>query len=181
MIRMHGGSMRLRGKKIVVLAGPGYEDLELHYPRLRLLEEGAEVLVAGIGDPEYKGKIGYPVRAERVAAPELADSYDGLIVPGGSAPDRMRLHAGAVALVRRMDELGRPIGAICHGPQLLISARVVEGRTLTSYASVKDDLVNARVKEWVDREVVVDRNLVTARVPNDLGPFMREFIALVAR
>jgi protease I len=170
--------MRLSGKKVVILAGPGYEDLELHYPRLRLLEEGAQVLIAGIGEAEYKGKVGYPVRCDRAAGPELADTHDGLIVPGGGAPDKMRMHAGACALVRRMNELGKPIGAICHAAQLLISAHVVEGRTLTSYASVKDDLVNARVKEWVDREVVVDHNLVTARVPNDLGPFMREFIAL---
>jgi protease I len=171
--------MRLKGKKVVVLAGPGYEDLELHYPRLRLLEEGAEVLVAGIGEAEYRGKIGYPVKCDRVAGPELAESHDALVVPGGTAPDKIRMHAGACALVRRMNELGRPIGAICHAAQVLISARVVEGRTLTSYASVKDDLENARAR-WIDREVVVDRNLVTARVPNDLGPFMRELIALIA-
>jgi protease I len=171
--------MRLDGKKVIVLAGPGYEDLELHYPRLRLLEEGAQVIVAGLGEPEYRGKVGYPVRCDRAAAPELADACDALVVPGGSAPDKMRLHAGAVALVRRVNEQKKPIAAICHGPQLLISARVVEGRTLTSYASVKDDLENARAK-WVDREVVVDGNLVTARVPGDLGAFMRALIDLVA-
>jgi protease I len=170
--------MRLKGKKVVVLAGPGYEDLELHYPRLRLLEEGAQVLVAGIGESEYKGKVGYPVKCDRVAGPELAEGYDALVVPGGGAPDKIRMHAGALALVRRMNELGRPIGAICHAAQVLISARIVEGRTLTSYASVKDDLENARAK-WIDREVVVDGNLVTARVPSDLGPFMRELIALI--
>src|SRR4051812_5843666 len=106
--------MRLSGKKFLILAGPGYEDLELHYPRLRLLEEGAEVLVVGIGDSEYRGKVGYPVRAEQAAAPELADGHQGLIVPGGHAPDKIRMHAGATALVRRMNELERPIGAICH-------------------------------------------------------------------
>jgi protease I len=172
--------MRLSGKKVIVLAGPGYEDLELHYPRLRLLEEGAEVRVAGIGEPEYKGKVGYPVKCDVVAGPELADGSDGLVVPGGGAPDKIRMHAGALALVRRMNELKRPIGAICHAQQVLISAGVVEGRTLTSYPSVKDDLVNARA-HWVDREVVVDGNLVTSRVPGDLGAFMRELIALLAR
>jgi protease I len=171
--------MKLNGKKIVVLAGPAYEDLELHYPRLRLIEEGASITIAGIGDAEYKGKIGYPVRCDQAAAPELADTHDGVIVPGGSAPDKIRMHPGACALVRRMNELGKPIGAICHAAQVLISARVVEGRTLTSYASVKDDLENARAK-WVDKEVVVDRNLVTSRVPNDLPAFMREFIARFA-
>jgi protease I len=169
--------MRLSGKKIVVLAGPAYEDLELHYPRLRLIEEGAEVKVVGIGDAEYKGKVGYPVKCDGIAVPELADTHDGVIVPGGSAPDKIRMHAGACALVRRMNELGKPIGAICHAAQVLISARVVEGRTLTSYESVRDDLENARAT-WVNREVVVDRNLVTSRVPSDLPAFMREFIAL---
>jgi protease I len=171
--------MKLNGKKIVVLAGPAYEDLELHYPRLRLLEEGAKITIAGIGDAEYKGKIGYPVKCDLAAAPELADTHDGVIVPGGSAPDKIRMHAGACALVRRMNELGKPIGAICHAAQVLISARVVEGRTLTSYASVKDDLENAGAK-WVDKEVVVDKNLVTSRIPNDLPAFMREFIARFA-
>ncbi len=171
--------MKLNGKKIVVLAGPGFEDLELHYPRLRLIEEGARVTIAGIGEAEYKGKVGYVVKSDVVAAPELADSHDGVIVPGGGAPDKMRMHAGACALVRRMNELGKPIGSICHAGQLLISARVVQGRTLTSYASVKDDLENAGAK-WVDQEVVVDKNLVTSRVPNDLPAFMREFIARFA-
>jgi protease I len=169
--------MRLSGRKIVVLAGPNYEDLELHYPRLRLLEEGAEIRVVGIGDPEYKGKVGYPVKCDGPAVPELADTHDGLIVPGGGAPDKIRMHAGACALVRRMNDLGKPIGAICHAAHVLISARIVEGRTLTSYESVKDDLENARAT-WVNRDVVVDRNLVTSRVPSDLPAFMREFIAL---
>jgi protease I len=171
--------MRLKGKKVVVLAGPGFEELELHYPRLRLLEEGAEVLVAGIGDGEYKGKYGYPVRCGEVATPELAETYDAVVVPGGHAPDKLRMHAGALALVRRMDELGKPVAAICHGPHVLISAGIVQGRVVTSYVSIKDDLANAEA-EWVDREVVVDRNLVTARVPNDLPAFMRELINLLA-
>src|SRR5258708_4821601 len=138
--------MRLKGKKVVLLAGPGYEDLELHYPRLRLLEEGAEVLVAGLGEAEYRGKVGYPVRADAEAAAELGEGRHALIIPGGGAPDQIRMHAGALALVRRMDAEGKPIGAICHAPHVLISAGIVDGRIVASYPA-------ERAQAACDREV----------------------------
>ena len=167
--------MRLRGKRILILVEEGYEDLEFHYPRLRMREEGAEVVVAGTGKPSYGGKRGTTARCDADVRELRAEDHDGLIVPGGWAPDRLRTSAAVLRLVRDMDRLHRPVAAICHGPQVLVSADVVRGRRVTSYVSVADDLRNAGA-EWTDAPVMVDGNLITSRVPEDLPDFCREII-----
>jgi protease I len=168
--------MRLKGRKVAVLAADFYEDLELWYPLIRLREEGADVTVVGPAAQEYKSKHGYPVKAHRGAKDVRAADFDGVVIPGGYAPDYMRRSPEMVSLVREMFKAGKPVAAICHAGWMLASAGVLEGRTVTSWFSIKDDMINAGA-EWTDREVVVDGNLITSRMPDDLPAFMREVIS----
>jgi len=170
--------MRLKGKTVAVLVEQDYQDLEVWYPTLRLREEGARVLHVGTGSAEsYKGKYGYPCKVDADAAYVESAELDGIVIPGGWAPDRMRMSEAVLALVRDMNAAKKPIACICHGGWVLASAGVARGRKLTSYAAIRDDLLNAGAK-WEDSEVVVDGNLVTSRRPDDLPTFMREFITL---
>jgi protease I len=168
---------RLPGKRVAIFAEDLYEDLELWYPLLRLKEEGAEVVVVGPGHAaEHHGKYGYPVTVDKSIAEVEAEHLDGLVVPGGYAPDRMRRHTGMVALVREMARRGKIVAAICHGPWMLASAEVVAGRTVTCFFAIKDDLVHAGAT-YRDAEVVVDGNLITSRKPADLPAFLRAIMA----
>ena len=168
--------MTLAGKRIVVLAEDGYEDLELWYPYYRLKEEEAEVVVAGHEKRTYASKHGYPVEAEVEASTLRAEDFDAVVVPGGvAAPDQMRRHQEILDFVRGMNEAGKAVAAICHGGWVPVSAGIVKGRTMTSYWSIRDDVVNAG-GHWVDKETVVDGNLITARVPRDLPSFCRALI-----
>jgi len=168
---------RLRGKRVVILAEDLYEDLELWYPLLRLQEEGAEVVVVGPGEAtEHHGKYGYPVAVDKPVSEVDAGQFDALVVPGGYAPDRMRRHAGMVALVREMAQSGKIVAAICHGPWMLASAEVVAGKNVTCFFAIKDDLVHAGAT-YQDAEVVVDGNLITSRKPADLPAFLGAIIA----
>ena len=168
---------RLSGKRVAIFAEDLYEDLELWYPLLRLKEEGAEVVVVGPGHAiEHHGKYGYPVTVDKPIAAVDTEHLDALVVPGGYAPDRMRRHAGMVALVREMAQSGKIVAAICHGPWMLASARVVAGKTVTGFFAIKDDLVHAGAN-YRDAEVVVDGNLITSRKPADLPAFLRAIIA----
>ncbi|TYP57463.1 type 1 glutamine amidotransferase domain-containing protein [Thermosediminibacter litoriperuensis] len=168
--------MDLKGRKIVVLAEEAFEDLELWYPVLRLREEGCEVTIAGSGSSDtYTGKHGVPVKVDRNSGEISADDYDGIIVPGGWAPDRLRRYDTVKNLVRRFAEQKKLLATICHGPWVFISAGVVKGYTMTCVEAIVDDLVNAGAV-YVDREVVVDRNMITSRRPPDLPAFMREII-----
>jgi protease I len=162
----------------IVLAEDLYEDLELQYPRLRLIEAGYKVQVAGAdADKTYTSKHGYPVTSD-VAFDEVdPDSVKILIVPGGYAPDRLRRHASCLRLVSKINESGGIIGVICHGGWVPISARIVEGRRMTSWPSLRDDLENAGV-HWVDEACVTDGNMVTSRNPDDLPAFMQGVLAL---
>lgn len=171
--------MRLRGKKILILCGPDYEDMELHYPRYRLMEEGAEVVVAGLGEGNYRGKKGYPIAVDAQVADLSARDFDAVIVPGGYAPDHMRRSEELLSLVREMHDQGKTVGAICHAPWVTISAGIMKGRTATSVPAIKDDVVNAGA-EWVDRAVVVDGNLITSRRPDDLPAFLPALIEAIA-
>lgn len=167
----------LVGKKIAVLVEDGFEDLELWYPVLRLREAGAQVDVIGTGSaPEYKGKYGLSCPAEKDIEQVIASDYDGLIVPGGWAPDKLRRYQSVLDFVRDIFAAGKPVGAICHAPWVLISARVLAGKTMTSTIAVKDDVENAGAT-WVDQPVVVDGNLISSRRPADLPEFCRAFIA----
>jgi protease I len=167
---------RLTGRKLVVLAEDLYEDLELWYPVLRFRDEGARVVIAGPDVKPYAGKHGYPVTAETAVRTIEQEQFDGVIVPGGYAPDRLRRHPEVIALVRGMFLEGKVVAAICHGAWVLISAGAIQGKTLTCHYAVKDDVVNAGGR-YVDAEVVKDGTLITSRQPSDLGPFCREIIA----
>jgi protease I len=167
----------LDGKRIAILAEEDFEDSELIEPLRATKNAGAKVLIVGSGSQEsYKGKRGSAtVRVDVTADNVKAEDFDAIIVPGGYAPDKMRLHQSIVDLVRKAHDLGKVVAAICHGPQLLISADIVRGRRVTSWPSVAVDLRNAGA-DWVDAPVVQDGNLITSRKPADLPRFNKAII-----
>lgn len=158
--------------KIAMPVGEGFEDSELSEPCERLKEAGHEVVTIGRERGERLwGKRGETMATIDAVASEVDPTqFDAVVIPGGHSPDQLRMDAGIVSFVRRFAESGKPVAAICHGPQLLIEAEVVEGRELTSWPSVRKDLENAGAK-WIDRPVVEDGNLITSRGPDDLDPF----------
>lgn len=168
--------MSLSDKRFVVLVEDQYEDQELWYPVQRLREAGAVVTIVG---PEagktYSSKHGYPAKSDKAAGEVVADDFDGVIIPGGYAPDRMRRHEAMVALVRDAHQIGKIVAAICHAGWMLCSAGVLKGKEATSFSAIKDDMANAGAY-WVDREVVQDDNLITSRTPDDLPVFLRTII-----
>ncbi len=172
--------MVLAGKKIVILVENLYNDREFWYPYYRLREAGAEVhIVAPRAGKTCRGKDGIPVRSDLAAEQVQVDTYQALIIPGGYAPDIMRRHPAMVNLVRQFHEQGRVVAAICHAGWMLASARILAGRTVTSFFAIRDDLEHAGAT-WVDREVCVDGNLITSRTPDDLPAFMRAVIGALA-
>jgi protease I len=171
--------MRLQGKEILILAGPDYEDLELQYPRYRLMEEGARITIAGIGEPSYTGKKGYPVDVDVQVTEISASSFDALVIPGGYAPDKMRRVPELLDLVREMNDQGKPIGFICHAGWVPISAGILKGKRITCVSAIKDDVINAGA-EYVNEAVVVDGNLVTSRTPDDLPQWLPALIDTIA-
>jgi protease I len=167
--------MSLEGKRIAVLAGLEYEDLELHYPYLRLMEEGAEVKVLAVKKEEIRGKHGLSIRADLSIAETKPEDFECVVVPGGWAPDRLRRYPEVLDFVRKLHEGGKVIAAICHGPQVLISAGILKDRRVTCVSAIKDDVINAGA-EYKDAPVIRDGNIVTSRVPSDLPFFCREII-----
>jgi len=168
--------MELQGKKIIILVEQMYNDLEFWYPYYRLKEAGAEVVVVGSGSSEeYTGKSGIPCKADTSAEQISAADFDGIVIPGGYAPDHMRRHPSMVKLVKDLFEAGKVVAAICHAGWMLASADIVKDRSLTSFFAIKDDLVNAGAN-WIDQEVVVDGKLITSRKPDDLPAFMKAII-----
>lgn len=167
--------------KIAVLLGPDFEDSEFTHPVTKLREAGHEVEVLGTeAHRELEGKR-HDARVETDAAvgDRAPEDYDALLIPGGFSPDRLRMDEDVVRFVRDFDRLKRPIAAVCHGPQLLIEAGVVKGRTLTSWPSVRTDLRNAGA-EVVDQEVCKDENLITSRKPDDLDAFTGALLEAVS-
>ena len=168
--------MKLKGKSIAILAEDLYQDLELWYPLLRFKEEGAVVVVVGSGSAKtHTGKFGYPVTVDKFAHEVRANQFDAVIIPGGYAPDHMRRHPVMVSLVKEAAQKGKIVAAICHGGWMLASAEVIQGKTVTAFFAIKDDLVHAGAT-FVDVEVAVDGNLITARKPEDLPAFCRTII-----
>ena len=150
--------------------------MEIWYPLLRLREEGAEVVVVGSGSAkEHTSKLGYPVPVDKFADQVKAADFDAVIIPGGYAPDIMRRYPAMVGLVQEMAQQGKIVAAICHGGWMLASAEVVQGKTVTAFFAIKDDLVHAGAN-FVDVEVAVDGNLITSRRPEDLPAFCRALI-----
>ena len=164
--------------RVLILVDDGYEDLEFYYPYLRLQEEGFEVAVAAPKKGEKVGKNGTKVNVKTEVKSLKAEDFDGVFVPGGHAPDRLRRYEEVKEIVKKIYEKGGVVGTICHGPHVLISAGVVKGVKMTSYYSIKDDLINAGA-EWVDRSVVVDKRIVSSRFPADLPKLLPEFIKLL--
>ena len=173
--------MKLKGKSIAILAENDYQDLELWYPYYRMKEEGANVIVVGTGSSDiYKSKHGYEVRVDKTADKVSAKDFDAVIIPGGWAPDRLRQYESVVNFVRDMFNRGKIVASICHGGSVLVSAGILKGKTTTSYKAIKDDLISAGAN-FVDKEVVVDKNLITSRRPDDLPAFCREIISILSK
>ncbi|HEY6873550.1 MAG TPA: type 1 glutamine amidotransferase domain-containing protein [Geobacteraceae bacterium] len=164
--------------KALIISADNFEDSELLVPYYRLKEEGIEVDMATPAGGTIRGKHGYEVKADRIIADIDPDSYDLLVLPGGKAPETVRRDAAALAVCRRFFERNKPVAAICHGPQTLISAGLLRGRRATCYRTVADELKEAGAL-YEDTEVVVDGNLVTSRQPSDLPAFVREMMRLL--
>ena len=169
--------MELNGKTVAILVENLYQELEVWYPLLRLREAGARVVTVGQEARQtYTSKHGYPVTADRALAQVSAGELDALVIPGGYAPDILRRYPKALDLVRDMNAAGKIVAAICHAAWVLCSAGILKGRRATCFFAIKDDLIHAGAS-YVDEEVVVDRNLITSRKPDDLPAFCREIIA----
>ncbi|MFY0546443.1 type 1 glutamine amidotransferase domain-containing protein [Brevibacillus sp. H7] len=172
--------MRLQGKKVVCFVEHEFEDLELWYPVLRLREEGAAVhLVGPEANCTYEGKYGVPCKSDKSIKDVKPEEYDGVLVPGGWAPDKLRRYPEILSFIRAMNEAKKPIGHICHAGWVLISAKILQGVKTTSTPGIKDDMENAGAI-WVDEEVVVDGHIVGSRRPPDLPAYAKAFADLLA-
>jgi len=172
--------MSLQGKHVLFFAGPLYEDLELWYPKIRLEEEGVKTVVAGIGEKTYPGKRGYPVTVDTQVDQVDSTKFDGLVIPGGFAPDQLRRVEKVLQITREIYQAGKPVAFICHAGWVPISAKILRGKRATSVRAIKDDMENAGVI-WEDSAVVVDGNLISSRTPADLPQFARALIDALER
>ena len=157
-------------KRVAMVLAPNFEDVEATEPKRYLEDLDAEVTVIGIERGNIRGKKGGSLEVDATFADVSPGDFAMLVIPGGGAPENLRIHEPAVAFTRRFVESGKPVAAICHGPQLLISAKVLEGRTLTCVNKIRDDVINAG-GNYVDEALVEDGNLITSRVPADLPVF----------
>ena len=182
--------MRLQGKTYGVFVAEGFEDLEFWVPVMRLREEGARVVVIGLNHEVVRGKHCLEATPDRVASEVRADAFDGLVVPGGWAPDKLRRDENVLALVRAMHSQGKPIGFICHAGWVAASAGILRdrgggatgtlgGRRATGSRGIRDDLVNAGAT-WVDLPAFRDGTLIWGRVVEDIPDFCRELVAAFA-
>jgi len=171
--------MELTEKRVIILIENMYNEHEFWYPFYRLKEAGAEVVVVGTGALEYTSKIGLPAHADKSAKELSGADFDGIVIPGGYAPDFMRRDPDMVRLVKECFDQGKVVAAICHAGWMLGSAKVLAGRRVTSYFAIKDDVIHAGA-DWVDEEVVIDGNLITSRAPADLPAFMRAILGALS-
>ncbi len=171
----------LDGKRILIFVGDDYEDLELQVPQYRLLEAGAEVVIAGLeAGVVYRGKHGYPQKSQTRIDDMNAADFDGLVVPGGWMPDKLRRYDSVKQVTREINDAGKMVASICHGPWIDISARIVKGVKYTSTPGIRDDLENAGAT-WIDAPLVVDGNHVTSRRPEDLPAFCRGMMEVLGK
>jgi protease I len=169
-------SLPLNGKQIAILVAEGVEDLEFYVPFMRLQEEGAEVVAAGLDLKPLYGKNGLEITPTVTVESLHVKDLFSMVVPGGWAPDKLRRHVGVTDLVREMDHAGKTIGIICHGGLVAVSAGIVRGRRATGSLGIRDDLVNAGAT-WVDEPAFREANLVWGRVVADIPDFCRELVA----
>lgn len=162
-------------KKIAILLENLFDEQELIYPYHRLREDFEVELVGTKADTEYQSKAGFSMKSDVASKGLKADDYAGVFIPGGFSPDYMRRSKETIAFVKAMHDAGKPVAAICHAGWVLASALDIEGMKLTSYASIKDDLVHAGAN-WVDEEVVIDGHLITGRNPDDLPAVVQAFV-----
>jgi deglycase len=173
--------MALSGPRVLLLAADDFEDMELLYPLYRLREAEMGVTVAGLDDQPVTGKKGHgPVAVDTTVDRVTAADFDALVIPGGYAPDKLRRSEAVLALVREFDAAAKPIAFICHAGWVPISAKILKGRRATSVAAIRDDMINAGA-DWVDQATVVDGNLISARTPADLGPWMKALLAALEK
>lgn len=171
--------MELRGKRIAILVDQLYQDMEVWYPCYRFREAGAEIVMVGaMAGETYPSRHGYPVVCDKSYDQVSAADFDGIVIPGGYAPDHIRRYEKANRLVKEMDSRGKLVASICHGGWVLCSAGMLKGRRATSFFAIRDDMVNAGA-HWEDAEVLVDGNLVTSRKPDDLPAFCRAAIEVL--
>jgi protease I len=174
-------SEAVAGKRVAILVEDEFEDRELSGPLEILKNAGVEVVIVGhAAGAQYHGKKGETVTADLAAGRARARDFDALVIPGGHAPDRMRMRHAMVDLTRDMVDAGKPVAAICHGPQLLISVNALRGRTITCWPSIAIDVKNAGGL-YVDRPVVEDGNLITSRKPDDVPLFAEAVLRALER
>ena len=161
--------------KVLILSADDFEDSELLVPYYRFKEEGFQVVIASTKMGTITGKHGYEVEVDKTLAEIDADEYDLLLLPGGKAPAELRKHQSALEIARLFFAGNKPVAAICHGPQILISAGLLKGKRATCYKAVATEMKNAGA-EYQDRELVVDGNLITSRQPSDIPAFMKEIM-----
>jgi len=163
--------MDIKGKKVLIISANKFEDTELEYPLNQLKAKGAKITIAGPSKEPFYGKGGTKVKPD-ISFDQLSTTFDLLVLPGGKAPEIIRKNEKVLEIVRQFNNMGKPIAAICHGPQILISAGIIEGRLATSYSQVAKELKNAGAT-YLDEPVVVDKNLITSRKPADLPQFVQ--------
>lgn len=167
-------------KKVAVLVEDQYQVLEVWYPYLRLREEGIDTVMVGTGRKEYKSKEGYPAAEELNINKADPAAFDGVIIPGGYAPDILRRYQEVSDFIKDLDSQGKLVAAICHAGWVLVTAGVLKNRKVTCFSAIKDDIINAGA-QYIDKEVVVDRNLITSRNPYDLPAFCGEIIKFLKK
>ena len=168
--------MSSSSKQIAILVEDLYQVLEVWYPLLRLGEEGVNVSLIGTGSKDtYGSKEGYPAKVDASSEDVDSNNFDGVIIPGGFAPDFLRRYPKMIEFVKKMNDDGKIVASICHGGWMLVSADILRGRKATSFFAIKDDLIAAGA-DYVDEEVAVDKNLITSRKPEDLPAFVVEVI-----
>lgn len=173
--------MNLKNLKILLFVADEYEEMELHYPKYRMLEEGAKVVIAGPKSKEtYKGKHGFPCQSDVSLDEVNTFDFDALIIPGGYAPDKLRKIPRVLEITHKFHEEEKLIAFICHAGWIPISAKIIKGIKCTSYIAIKDDMINAGAK-WVDEPVVADKHFISSRTPDDLPKFCPAIIQYLSK
>lgn len=160
----------LSGKRVAMVLARNFEDVEATDPKAHLEQLGAKVTIIGLEKGTIQGKKGATLEADATFDSVTPDEFDAMVIPGGGSPEQLRVHQGPVEFTQKFVASGKPVAAICHGAQLLISANVLGGRTITCVKTIRDDVKNAGAN-YVDEALVEDGNLITSRVPGDLPQF----------